>query len=76
MAETEHTTGDRPDEFVARLRSDLVAHSGCDSDLARILAEHILVTSPQTDCVAKAWRSIGQLAKTRAEPVKGVLPDA
>ena len=76
MGETEHTAGDRPDEFVARLRADLVAQSGCDPDLARILAEHILATSPETDCVAQARRAIGLLAKARAESIQGATLDA
>jgi hypothetical protein len=76
LSETGRAIPDKPDEFLTDLRSNLTAQPGCDSELLRILAEHILVSSPQNDCVARARRAIGQLAKARAESAQGTTPDA
>jgi hypothetical protein len=68
LSETGRAITDKPDDFLTGLRSDLADQPGCDTDLVTIIAEHILVSSPQNDCVARARRAIGQLAKARATP--------
>jgi len=65
-----------PEEFLKGVSSDLAAQPGCDLDLARILAEHILSATPQTDCVARARRAIAELAQARAAPRPEAAPDA
>jgi hypothetical protein len=75
LSETGRVISNKPDEYLMDLRSNLAAQPGCDPDLLGILAEHILVPSPQSDCVAKARRAIGQLAKARAESAQGAPPD-
>lgn len=76
MSQAVPTTANALEEFLTALRSDLAAQHGCDLDLARILAERILRSSPQTDCVAQARRAIGELAKARAESGEEPTPDA
>jgi hypothetical protein len=75
LSETRRATVDKPD-FLTDLRSDLAAQPGCDLDLLRVLTEHILVSSPQNDCVAMARQAIGQLARLRANSAEGATPDA
>ena len=65
-----------PEEFLKGVSSDLAAQSGCDLDLARILAEHILSATPQSDCVTRARRAIAELAQARAAPRPEAAPDA
>jgi hypothetical protein len=57
-----------PATFLKALAATLKTSDGVDSDLAAILATHVLVTEPTTDAVAKAKAAIVALAQTRAAP--------
>lgn len=58
--------GETGGEFLGRLGDVLKAREGGDSDLAEILAEHILTPTPADDCVAQAMTAIVSLAGARA----------
>jgi hypothetical protein len=66
VANTGSENTSTPTEFLGCLSTDLAAQSDIDADLAKILADHILTASPQSDCVAKAKQAITDLARTRA----------
>ena len=55
-----------PARFLAMLGQALQTHSGVDVELARILAEHILLAAPAGDCVERTMAAIKTLAASRA----------
>jgi hypothetical protein len=57
-----------PKEFIEKLGSELLAQTNADSDLAKILADHILNVAAKPDCVASARKAIAELALLRATP--------
>lgn len=59
---------DTPSEFLAKLGQKLKDSEGIDQDLAQILVENILSSSPASDCVKKASKAIADLAEDRATP--------
>ncbi len=55
-----------PAAFLAKLGEALTTREGEDTELARIVVEHILVASPAADCVEQAMAAIDTLAASRA----------
>ncbi|QDH74283.1 hypothetical protein [Brevundimonas sp. M20] len=56
-----------PDAFLKNVGTRLAKRDAVDSDLAAILAEHILASDVADDAVAQAKAAVVALAKTRAQ---------
>jgi hypothetical protein len=69
-APTASAEPETPATFLKALAATLKSLDGVDSDLAAILATHVLVAEPAMDAVAKAKAAIVALAQTRAVPAK------
>ncbi len=57
-----------PAEFLKRLGQEMIAKDSEDTELAKIIAEHILTTEPSDDCVMQSMAAIKDLASSRATP--------
>jgi hypothetical protein len=57
---------DTPAAFLAKLGELLTAYPELDSELAKIVASHILTATPGGDAVEQATKAIGDLAAARA----------
>lgn len=57
---------DTPAEFLATLGELLTAYPDVDSELAKIVASHILTATPSVDAVEQATKAIVDLAAARA----------
>ncbi|MEQ8349162.1 MAG: hypothetical protein RIB84_04995 [Sneathiellaceae bacterium] len=62
-------------EFLKNLGKVLREKENMDSDLADILAKHLLTATPAVDAVAKAKEAIVKLAVARADPPKPEVSD-
>lgn len=56
--------------FLAQLGRALKTSEAVDAELAGIVAEHILATTPADDCVEQAMAAINTLAASRATTPK------
>ena len=56
--------------FLTELGDALKSLDGGDTDLAEIVAMHLLTDAPEADCVEKALTAIIALAERRANPVE------
>ncbi len=70
---------ERPEEstnlFLNRLADALTSHEALDSDLAGILAAHILSSDPAADAVSQAKTAILKLAEGRAANARKATDD-
>ena len=57
-----------PAAFLTALGHALVAREGEDTELAKIVSEHILAATPAETCVEQAMAEIDKLAESRATP--------
>ena len=59
-----------PGSFLDELGRALKARDGVDSELADIVAEHILNLAPASDCVDRAMAAMKTLAESRVAPAE------
>lgn len=62
--------------FLQRVGEALSGAEGIDTELAAILASHILTDSPTSDAVARAKAAIVQLASERGQSIETGAEDA
>lgn len=63
-----NTDDETPAGFLAHLGQALKTREDVDAELAGILAEHILTSTPAENCVEKAMTAINTLAEARVTP--------
>jgi hypothetical protein len=56
-----------PSEFLSTLRDALKAQQDFDLDLANFVADHLLTSTPNEDCVTHALEAMTELAISRAK---------
>jgi hypothetical protein len=59
-----------PEAFLKGVGERLNAAEGVDSELASVLALHILVATPHADAVSRAKTAIVAMAERRAQPAE------